>query len=182
MGSRGAKSFSPKESIQERGNIKQSNHLMLAGLLAPMEVDSSSSASATATIIASKWSYPYSVLQGPATTAPSAATAIDLYLISEEDTHYEQDILRDPYSSLDPWLRYLDYKAKTGSIHGQVFVFERACKALPRSYKLWKMVRVSWSFWWVFLLCSFDFSFFFQHCPPRGSGAFCLIVIYGDSH
>jgi pre-mRNA-splicing factor SYF1 len=67
-------------------------------------------------------------------------SAIDLYLISEEDSHYEQEILRDPYSSLKPWLRYIENKLKTGTVHEQVFVFERACKALPRSYKLWKMV------------------------------------------
>jgi len=125
--------------------------------LAPMEVDSSSSTSATTTMLVSKRSHPDSVLKGPATTAPGAAAAIDLYLISEEDAHYEQEILRDPYSSLKPWLRYLEYKAKAGSIHGQVFVFERACKALPRSYKLWKMVCVSWSFRWLYLLCLFVF-------------------------
>jgi len=122
-----------------------------------MEVDSSSSASATTTMLVSKRSHPDSILKGPATTTPSAATAIDLYLISEEDAHYEQEILRDPYSSLKPWLRYSEYKAKTGNIHGQVFVFERACKALPRSYKLWKMVCVSWSFYWLYLLCLFVF-------------------------
>lgn len=65
---------------------------------------------------------------------------IDLFLISDEDAHYEQEILRDPYSSLKPWVRYIEYKIKMGSIHEQIFIFERACKALPRSYKLWKMV------------------------------------------
>jgi len=30
------------------------------------------------------------------------------------------------------------YKAKTGSIHGLVFIIERACKAFPRSSGLWK--------------------------------------------
>jgi hypothetical protein len=69
-----------------------------------------------------------------------AQNTIDLYLISDEDAHYEQEILRDPYSSIKPWLRYIEHKTKTGSIQEQVFVFERACKALPRSYKLWKMV------------------------------------------
>ena len=69
-----------------------------------------------------------------------AQNTIDLYLISDEDAHYEQEILRDPYSSIKPWLRYIEHKTKTGSIQEQVFVFERACKVLPRSYKLWKMV------------------------------------------
>lgn len=69
-----------------------------------------------------------------------AKNSIDLYLITDEDAHYEQEILRDPYSSTKPWLRYIDHKLKTGSIIEQVFVFERACKALPRSYKIWKMV------------------------------------------
>jgi len=147
--------------------------------LAPMEVDSSSSASATTTMLVSKRSHPDSVLKGPATTAPGAAAAIDLYLISEEDAHYEQEILRDPYSSLKPWLRYLEYKAKAGSIHGQVFVFERACKALPRSYKLWKMVCAlgpSAGFTYCVYL------FLFWHCLLCGGGATCLVVMYGDSH
>ena len=125
-------------------------------------------------MIVTKQSHIDSVCKGPATTTSSAATAIDLYLISEEDAYYEQEILRDPYSSLNPWLRYLEYKAKTGGIHEQVFVFERACKALPRSYKLWKMVRVSWSFCSLSLLCLFVF---FWHCLLCGGGASCLVVI-----
>jgi len=111
-----------------------------------MEVDSSPSAFPTTTILVSKRSHPDSVLKDPATTAPSAATAIDLYLILEEDAHHEEDSLRDPCSSLNSRLTYLEFRAKTGGINGQVFVFERACKALPRSYKLLKMVCVSWSF------------------------------------
>lgn len=75
------------------------------------------------------------------TKVPSKPTQnmIDLYLISDEDAHYEQEILRDPYSSIKPWLRYIEHKSKIGNIHEQVFVYERACKALPRSYKIWKM-------------------------------------------
>jgi len=96
-------------------------------------------------MLVSNRSHPDSVLKCPASTAPIAASAID-FPISEEDTHSEQETLRDGHSSLNPWLRYLEYKAKTGGIHGQVFVFEKGCKALPRSYRLWKMVRVPWSF------------------------------------
>lgn len=95
-----------------------------------MDVDKSSSSSATTTTTTAK---PLSKLGAP-------QTAIDLYLISDEDAHYEEEILRDPYSSIKPWLRYIEYKHKTGSIQEQVFVYERACKALPRSYKIWKMV------------------------------------------
>lgn len=95
---------------------------------APMEVDSASSSSTTTLTLQKK-------LAGNV-----AKNTIDLYLISDEDAHYEQEILRDPYSSLKPWMRYIEYKMKTGSIQEQVFVFERACKTLPRSYKLWKMV------------------------------------------
>jgi len=133
-------------------------------LLALMEGDPPPPA--TTTMLVSKRPHPNSVSKCPATTAPSAATAIGLYLISEEDAHYEEEILRDPYSGLNPWLRYLEYKAKTGSIHGQVFVFERACKTLPRSYKLWKMVRVSWSFSWPYLL--WLFVSLFSHCCVAG--------------
>lgn len=100
---------------------------------APMEVDSSPSV--TTTMLVTKRSHPDTTIKDV------GKTTIDLYLISDEDAHYEQEILRDPYSSLKPWLRYIEYKTKTGAIHEQVFIFERACKALPRSYKLWKMVE-----------------------------------------
>lgn len=113
---------------------------------APMEVDSPSVT--TTTLLVSK------KLANVGNIASVGKNTIDLFLISDEDAHYEQEILRDPYSSLKPWLRYIEYKIKTGSIQEQVFVFERACKALPRSYKLWKMVghallftnTESWSF------------------------------------
>ncbi|KAI9836539.1 MAG: pre-mRNA-splicing factor syf1 [Sarea resinae] len=62
----------------------------------------------------------------------------DLYLITEDDTIYEQDILRAP-DSVKPWLAYVEAKLKHGSLLEQAFVLERACSQLPRSYKLWKM-------------------------------------------
>ncbi|KFY22875.1 hypothetical protein V493_06276 [Pseudogymnoascus sp. VKM F-4281 (FW-2241)] len=62
----------------------------------------------------------------------------DLYLISEEDTIYEQDILRDP-ESIKPWLEYINFKLRHGNLHEQAYVLERACLQLPRSYKLWRM-------------------------------------------
>lgn len=62
----------------------------------------------------------------------------DLYLIATEDALYEQDILRNP-GSIRPWLTYIDYKMRNGTVHEQAFVQERACIQLPRSYKLWKM-------------------------------------------
>lgn len=68
----------------------------------------------------------------------TSASEPDLYLISSEDTIYEQDILRDP-GSVKPWLSYIDAKQQQGSMYEQAFVMERACKQLPRSYKLWKM-------------------------------------------
>jgi len=140
---------------------------MLGELLARIEVDYPSSVSATTTMLVNKRPHPDSVLKDPTTTAPSAPSAIGLYLIWEDDAHYEQDILRGPCSSLNFWLRYLEYKAKTGSINGQVFVFKRACKALPRSYKLWKMVCVSWSFRPFYPLCLFVFC----------SGIVCCVAV-----
>ncbi|KAI1915093.1 pre-mRNA-splicing factor syf1 [Ophidiomyces ophidiicola] len=62
----------------------------------------------------------------------------DLYLISTEDTVYEQDVLRNP-GSITPWLSYIEFKQQNGTAYEQAFVMERACKHLPRSYKLWKM-------------------------------------------
>ncbi|TAQ85454.1 hypothetical protein B7494_g6235 [Chlorociboria aeruginascens] len=76
--------------------------------------------------------------------APSVSKSIrsrgkpDLYLISDEDAIYEQDILRDP-GSTKPWLAYIEFKFQHGNLHEQAFVLERACVELPRSYKLWKM-------------------------------------------
>lgn len=98
-----------------------------------MEVDSSSATTTTTLLVPRK-------LTNAGNIANAGKNTIDLFLISDEDAHYEQEILRDPYSSLKPWMRYIEYKMKTGSVQEQVFVFERACKTLPRSYKLWKMV------------------------------------------
>lgn len=58
---------------------------------------------------------------------------------SEEDTIYEQDIIRNP-GSIKPWLSYIDFKIRYGSPQQQAFALERACKQLPRSFKFWKMV------------------------------------------
>ncbi|MCJ1359767.1 MAG: pre-mRNA-splicing factor syf1 [Icmadophila ericetorum] len=63
---------------------------------------------------------------------------LSLYLISNDDIIYEQDIIRDP-SGVKPWLAYADFKFQHGTLLEQAFVLERACAHLPRSYKLWKM-------------------------------------------
>ncbi|KAH7214918.1 hypothetical protein DER44DRAFT_144718 [Fusarium oxysporum] len=57
---------------------------------------------------------------------------------SNEDSVYEQDILRDP-GSVKPWLAYIEFKTHHGTILEQTYVMERACAQLPRSYKLWKL-------------------------------------------
>lgn len=70
---------------------------------------------------------------------------------SEEDTIYEQDILRDP-ESIKPWLGYINFKLRHGSLHEQAYVLERACLQLPRSYKLWRMVRmITCKLFWTML-------------------------------
>ncbi|TKX24292.1 pre-mRNA-splicing factor syf1 [Elsinoe australis] len=69
---------------------------------------------------------------------PQQTMSSDLYLITENDIVYENEILRNP-GALRPWLDYVNYKRQTGSLVEQSFVLERACRALPRSYKLWKM-------------------------------------------
>ncbi|KAK1146082.1 pre-mRNA-splicing factor syf1 [Aspergillus melleus] len=68
----------------------------------------------------------------------TTASGPDLYLIADQDTVYEQDLLRDPHN-VKPWLAYVEYKQQHGTLYEQAFVMERACKQLPRSYKLWKM-------------------------------------------
>ncbi|KAK1596247.1 pre-mRNA-splicing factor SYF1 [Colletotrichum navitas] len=62
----------------------------------------------------------------------------DLHLVGDEDSVYEQDILRNP-GSIKPWLAYIHFKSQHGTVHERAFVLERACLQLPRSYKLWKM-------------------------------------------
>ncbi|EQK98240.1 pre-mRNA-splicing factor SYF1 [Ophiocordyceps sinensis CO18] len=57
---------------------------------------------------------------------------------SNGDAVYEQDILRDP-ASVNPWLAYINFKSRHGSLSEQNFVMARACLQLPRSYKLWKL-------------------------------------------
>ena len=79
--------------------------------------------------------------KAPADTSRSKGVAkpsSDLYLISEHDVIYEQDIIRNP-GSIKPWLDYANFKRQHGSLLEQAFVLERACSTLPRSYKLWKM-------------------------------------------
>lgn len=49
---------------------------------------------------------------------------------------YEEELLRSPFS-LRTWIRYIDHK-RNGSFSELCFVFERALKELPGSYKLWK--------------------------------------------
>ncbi|OOF97470.1 hypothetical protein ASPCADRAFT_206302 [Aspergillus carbonarius ITEM 5010] len=68
----------------------------------------------------------------------TSASGPDLYLIADQDTVYEQDLLRNP-GSIKPWLAYIEYKQQHGTLYEQAFVMERACRELPRSYKLWKM-------------------------------------------
>ncbi|KAI5305298.1 H(+)-transporting V1 sector ATPase subunit D [Ascosphaera pollenicola] len=93
----------------------------------------------------------------------------DLYLISDEDTAYEQEVLREP-ENVKSWLNYIEFKQQHGTLLEQAFVssflfsstslyrvlaglesqvktdeggsskiMERACVQLPRSYKLWKL-------------------------------------------
>lgn len=73
----------------------------------------------------------------PKMSASRANDKPDLYLVSENDVIYEQDVLRNP--GLKAWLNYVGFKRQHGSLLEQAFVLERACSALPRSYKLWKM-------------------------------------------
>ncbi|KAI9675870.1 MAG: pre-mRNA-splicing factor syf1 [Bathelium mastoideum] len=62
-----------------------------------------------------------------------------LFLITQADLIYENDLLRNP-GSIKPWIEYFNFKKSTNSsILSQAFVLERAVKTLPRSYKLWKL-------------------------------------------
>ncbi|BFZ56616.1 pre-mRNA-splicing factor syf1 [Savitreella phatthalungensis] len=63
-------------------------------------------------------------------------------LILPQDITFEEQLLRDPYS-LRIWLRYIERKralfAHEHDARPMLFCMERACRALPASYKLWKM-------------------------------------------
>ncbi|KAG5985329.1 Pre-mRNA-splicing factor syf1 [Claviceps digitariae] len=68
---------------------------------------------------------------------PVGRSRLDLQIVSNEDFIYEQDVSRNP-RSVKPWLVYIDFKFRHGSISEQNLVMARACAQLPRSYKLWK--------------------------------------------
>ncbi|KND00377.1 mRNA splicing protein SYF1 [Spizellomyces punctatus DAOM BR117] len=59
-----------------------------------------------------------------------------LLLIREEDIPHEEECLRNPYT-LKCWLRYIEHK-KDAPMESRIFIYERAVKDLPGSYKLWK--------------------------------------------
>lgn len=56
----------------------------------------------------------------------------------EEDLPFEEDLISNG-STLRSWLRYLEHKKNT-HLSERLFVYERAVKALPESYKLWKQL------------------------------------------
>ncbi|CAJ0634421.1 7063_t:CDS:10 [Entrophospora sp. SA101] len=70
------------------------------------------------------------------TTTTTQTSNIDYYMIEEIDIPFEEEILRNPYT-LKSWLRYIDHKSEQ-PLPQQIFVYERALKELPGSYKLWK--------------------------------------------
>ncbi|KAI8921389.1 hypothetical protein DFJ77DRAFT_426249 [Powellomyces hirtus] len=57
-------------------------------------------------------------------------------LVSFSNIAHEEECLRNPFT-LKCWLRYNEHK-KTAPIEQQIFIYERAVKELPGSYKLWK--------------------------------------------
>jgi pre-mRNA-splicing factor SYF1 len=59
-----------------------------------------------------------------------------LFMISTEDIPYEEDLLRQP-GSLRCWLKYIEHK-QNAPLAQRFFIYERAVKDLPGSYKLWK--------------------------------------------
>jgi hypothetical protein len=80
------------------------------------------------------------VVRHPLSPIPKATEILTKHQ-TEDDFLYEQDIVRDP-GNTKPWLAYIAAKLQHGNVQTQAFVMERACLLLPRSYKLWKMVRL----------------------------------------
>ncbi|KAI8898193.1 hypothetical protein BC833DRAFT_590864 [Globomyces pollinis-pini] len=58
--------------------------------------------------------------------------------IHDEDMPYEEDLLRNPFA-IRSWLRYFEFK-KNAPWPQRLFIYQRAVKQLPRSYKLWKIL------------------------------------------
>ncbi|CAG8631126.1 11010_t:CDS:10, partial [Paraglomus occultum] len=54
----------------------------------------------------------------------------------EIDIPFEEEILRNPFT-LKSWLRYIDHKLEK-PLAQQIWIYERALKELPGSYKIWK--------------------------------------------
>lgn len=61
--------------------------------------------------------------------------------VGDSDIPFEEDLLRTPYS-IKAWLRYVNQKqnvfAHEKRLAPIIYVYERACRELPGSYKLWK--------------------------------------------
>ena len=55
--------------------------------------------------------------------------------LTSQDLYYEEEIARNPYH-LKSWTSYLQFKRDARSAV-RFFIYERALKFLPRSYKLW---------------------------------------------
>ncbi|PVU96072.1 hypothetical protein BB561_001415 [Smittium simulii] len=58
-------------------------------------------------------------------------------LIDDSDLPFEQDVQSDPYN-LRNWLQYIEHKTTKNQNTAVILLFERAVKALPGSFKLWK--------------------------------------------
>ncbi|CAG8634968.1 6472_t:CDS:10 [Paraglomus brasilianum] len=59
-----------------------------------------------------------------------------LFKNEEIDVPFEEEILRNPFT-LKSWLRYIDHKLEK-PLAQQIWIYERALKELPGSYKIWK--------------------------------------------
>jgi pre-mRNA-splicing factor SYF1 len=57
-------------------------------------------------------------------------------LVKETDVAYEQELSRNPYN-IRVWLSYVESKQEASN-EVRYLLFERACKAMPGCYKLWK--------------------------------------------
>jgi pre-mRNA-splicing factor SYF1 len=57
-------------------------------------------------------------------------------ITSEDDYHFEQELMRAPYE-LKSWWRYIEAKKTESKPNVLNILFERALKTLPGSYKLW---------------------------------------------
>ena len=119
-----------------RAAFALNNYIGLPTRRKSSEVTQQANSNTAASSPRSSMAAPTAVAAGAAALATSSSS--QLFLIGQNDEIYELDILRDP-GNIKAWMNYIQFKRQYGTLLEQSFILERACRTLPRSYKLWKL-------------------------------------------